>query len=379
MKTILLVLTLLLWLGTSAQESTTAAVLLKRCTEKLAHIKNGQYHIAIEMKYMLDKDTVRKSADVRFQRLPGDTIGSKLYNLTADSFLTVYDGVNIYNIDIAQQTVSETYTPQYGWDHISSYELYPPLIQGDFGHAPGSTVFLMPDTVIARQPCFHLLIQQPDESDLKNIFSHEFIRKKDTLPIRTVNTVAFQGVYQYQAFTLSDIQINSNIPASLFALPAWTRYYSYSLYSGDVSKPSLEAGIQAPDWQLPSLQGDTIRFRGLQKKVVLLEFWYMACQPCIKAMPELEKIRQQYQGKNVEVIGINIYDTDKQKIRDFLSKRNINYTILLGNKALAENYHISGYPTLYLVDGNGKIHAALQGYYNELYDHIIAEMNKLLQ
>lgn len=379
MKTTMLVLTLLLWLRASAQESNTTAVLLRRCTEKLAHVNNGQYHIAIEMKYMLDKDTVRKSADVRFQRLPGDTIGSKLYNLTADSFLTVYDGINIYNIDIAQQTVSETYTPQYGWDHISSYELYQPLIHGDFSHTPGSTAFLMPDTVIAKQPCFHILIRQPDDAELKNIFSHEFIRKKDTLPLRTVNTVEFQGVYQYQAFTLSDIQINNNIPSSLFTLPAWTRPYSYSLYSGDVSKPALEAGTQAPDWQLPTLKGDTIRFSHMRKKVILLEFWYMSCQPCIKAMPELEKIRQQYQGKNVEVIAINIYDTDKQKLRDFLSKRHINYTVLLGNKALAENYHISGYPTVYLVDGDGRIHAAFQGYYNELYDQIVAEMNKLLQ
>jgi hypothetical protein len=45
----------------------------------------------------------------------------------------------------------------------------------------------------------------------------------------------------------------------------------------------------------------------------------------------------------------------KKTIAPFLSKRGVTYTVLLGGEEAAKDYHISGYPTMYLVDKNGKI------------------------
>jgi thioredoxin-related protein len=40
----------------------------------------------------------------------------------------------------------------------------------------------------------------------------------------------------------------------------------------------------------------------------------------------------------------------------------VRYTVLLGGKDVSKDYHISGYPTMYLIDKNGKIVYAISGY-----------------
>ena len=77
------------------------------------------------------------------------------------------------------------------------------------------------------------------------------------------------------------------------------------------------------------------------------------------------------------MIGINPYDT-KEEMTEFLSKRGITYTVLFSDRNLSNDYHISGYPNLFLLDREGKLVKLYDGFYKGMDEKIEAELLKLL-
>ena len=72
--------------------------------------------------------------------------------------------------------------------------------------------------------------------------------------------------------------------------------------------------------------------------------------------------------KNIRIIGIDPYDKKEDDIAAFLAKRGVTYTVLLGGKDAAKDYHVSGYPTMYLIDKTGKIIFTQVGYGKDVED-----------
>ena len=72
------------------------------------------------------------------------------------------------------------------------------------------------------------------------------------------------------------------------------------------------------------------------------------------ALPALQNLHEKYNDKGLKLIGIDPYDTkEKDDIDNFLAKRGVTYTVLFGGKDIAKEYHVSSYPTIYLIDKKG--------------------------
>ena len=56
--------------------------------------------------------------------------------------------------------------------------------------------------------------------------------------------------------------------------------------------PSIR-GKDAPQFKLPSLDGTIVRSSEFQGKVVMVNFWATWCGPCVRAMPEMQKIHDE--------------------------------------------------------------------------------------
>jgi cytochrome c biogenesis protein CcmG/thiol:disulfide interchange protein DsbE len=54
-------------------------------------------------------------------------------------------------------------------------------------------------------------------------------------------------------------------------------------------------------------------------KVVLLNYWATWCAPCLKEMPELNRLQKKYQDQGLIVIALS--DEDKEKLTKFANKR----------------------------------------------------------
>src|SRR5262245_20009578 len=88
-----------------------------------------------------------------------------------------------------------------------------------------------------------------------------------------------------------------------------------------------QIGHLAPNLTLLDLRNHRVPLSSLRGKVVILNFWYATCEPCLLEMPDLEKVYRAQQGKGLVVVGLNTSD-DAQTITDFLRRLGITYPVL---------------------------------------------------
>lgn len=96
---------------------------------------------------------------------------------------------------------------------------------------------------------------------------------------------------------------------------------------------------------------------GNSKKYVLLDFWGTWCPPCIEQTGDLKRIYQTYKSKDFELIGI-AYDDSEKKVRNYLQKNDIEWVNAYDhskNSMISEKFKVNGFPTLILLNPEGKI------------------------
>ncbi len=94
-----------------------------------------------------------------------------------------------------------------------------------------------------------------------------------------------------------------------------------------------------------------------QNKLLLLDFWYLACGNCLLAMPHLSTLSEKYQAQGLMVYGLNPYDDPAKKrevAQKFLDKFKVKYAQLFVSKTVPAQYQIKIYPSMYLVK-NGQV------------------------
>src|SRR5690606_30242426 len=96
--------------------------------------------------------------------------------------------------------------------------------------------------------------------------------------------------------------------------------------------------------------GKTVTLTDLKGKVVLLDFWYRGCLPCLKATPDLIKLQDEFKNDLV-IIGINDRD-DKQDISDYYAyKKNTSYFSTYKTATnISKSLKISAFPTFIIIN-----------------------------
>ena len=90
-------------------------------------------------------------------------------------------------------------------------------------------------------------------------------------------------------------------------------------------------------------------------KYLLLDFWSMACGPCIAALPEMKEVSETYR-ESLTIISISL-DTDT-RWRDAMNKHNMPWVNIRDPKGLgglAANYGVYGIPNYVMISPEGKI------------------------
>jgi peroxiredoxin len=119
------------------------------------------------------------------------------------------------------------------------------------------------------------------------------------------------------------------------------------------SKEGLAVGAKAPDFELKTLTGETIKLSNLKGKRVMLNFWATWCPPCKAEMPAMEQFSKQM-PKDIVILAVNI---DPQlDVKGFVDKNKITFPILLdAEDTVNETYQVLSIPTTYFIDSKGII------------------------
>ena len=107
-------------------------------------------------------------------------------------------------------------------------------------------------------------------------------------------------------------------------------------------------GIDGQQYQLADLKG----------KVVLLNFWFTACKPCITEIPSLNELQSKF-GKKLVVLSLS---TDSKSVATKTAKeKNMNYVVGHDGKSFAAQLEVTSYPTTFLIDQKGVVREVFIG------------------
>jgi peroxiredoxin len=117
--------------------------------------------------------------------------------------------------------------------------------------------------------------------------------------------------------------------------------------------PGLNVGEKAPDFELQTLSGESVKLSDFQGKKVMLNFWATWCPPCKEEMPDMEQFHHE-KGKDMIILAVNI---DPQlNVKQFVTKMGITFPILLDEKDKVNTlYQVLTIPTTYFIDEKGII------------------------
>jgi peroxiredoxin len=93
---------------------------------------------------------------------------------------------------------------------------------------------------------------------------------------------------------------------------------------------------------------------------LVVNFWATWCPPCVEEMPDLQKARDEFRGRGVEVIGIGI--DSAPKIAAFRERYRLTLPLLVAGSGGSDLYRALGnsggvLPYTVLVDAEGRIRA----------------------
>lgn len=118
-----------------------------------------------------------------------------------------------------------------------------------------------------------------------------------------------------------------------------------------------QVGKLAPDFQLPSLDGQVVALSNLRGKPVLINFWATWCGPCREEMPYLQQIYDGWSDQGLVLLTIDIQESPAT-IREFMQNHNLTLPVLLDSRgSVTQRYNIIGIPTTFLIDKEGIIQA----------------------
>jgi thiol-disulfide isomerase/thioredoxin len=128
------------------------------------------------------------------------------------------------------------------------------------------------------------------------------------------------------------------------------------------------------DFTGPDLDGKPVDLKQFRGKVVLVDFWATWCKPCAEEMPHLKQLRDHFQPKGFEILGVDLDETPIAA-REFMANRELEWPQIFDGapgpksdrKPLAVRFGVSEIPYKLLIDREGRLIAS---------SHSLADLQK---
>ena len=111
----------------------------------------------------------------------------------------------------------------------------------------------------------------------------------------------------------------------------------------------------ARGFSLELLDGTSTTLEGFRGKVVLLDFWASWCPPCRQEAPILAQVYDEYRGRQVEFVGIDIWDHRDDAV-EYVRNFGVPYPNGIDSEGvIAIDYGVKGIPEKFLIDADGAL------------------------
>ena len=169
------------------------------------------------------------------------------------------------------------------------------------------------------------------------------------------------GVYKVEAF------VNDN---DVFKLAYLTKIKEekmqemmQNLQNQSTSFDAALKGKPLPDFVFKDILGNTYTPEDIKGKVVVINFWFINCAPCVEEMPELNKLVKEYENnKDVLFLALTL-DEKGPMLNKFLETNVFNYNIVPDSKDyIMKKLQVPTFPTHIVLDKNSNVVFTFSGY-----------------
>ncbi len=133
--------------------------------------------------------------------------------------------------------------------------------------------------------------------------------------------------------------------------------------AGAAVRANLKAGDLAPDFTVIGPDGQAMRLSDFRGKLVLLDIWATWCGPCIASMPHQSELAEKFANDGLIILAVCASDT-RANYDGWVQRNRDKYKFVTAHDPAGRNwpesvfnthYGVSGFPTLFLIDRDGRI------------------------
>ena len=193
---------------------------------------------------------------------------------------------------------------------------------------------------------------------------------QDTEELALYDTCGGTGAFPMTAF----VNIRSNIYKS--SVGALTLENILTEIDGTRANTVYEEGDRMYDFTVKAYQSaykeSEISTADLRGKVIVLNFWYISCGPCVEELPYIEDVQNKF-GDSVVTIALHANNNEVGGVQNFIKSVNkeknksdwSNWSVIFGQDIGANKYFNmyggkAAYPLTAIIDGNGYIVKIIQ-------------------
>lgn len=357
--------------------------IFRKTIKKTKSIKTISYDIEKKWVSFGQRDTTISSAHcIIDNKFPDSLLGQRFY-LVTEGYEFLYNGKNCYRKE-SKSSVATSLLPndmdlsffrKQFLDYWLNHKVIPEKIKGEYIYS----IKYLGVKSLNNRDCYTIeIVSNEDDIENKEIV---FICKKSYLPIKCITTFRINGssMAQFSEKTISNIKLNKDkLPTQDF-LKNITQIIPFEkevqVNTTDTAL-KLKIGDEFPNWDKLEAVNSIGLIIPKTDKIILIDFWYMSCYPCLKSIPIIKQLQKEY-ADNLSIVSFNPYDeTRLDLLNEFIEKQKITYSVILPDKQFVKDLNILCYPTFILVDSKKKITFIHYGVTDNLYDTLKSEIEK---
>ncbi|MEZ4920309.1 MAG: TlpA disulfide reductase family protein [Saprospiraceae bacterium] len=137
---------------------------------------------------------------------------------------------------------------------------------------------------------------------------------------------------------------------------------------------SISVGDSFPNFNLLGLNGNQFDLHEVTEGIILLDFWYKGCVPCLLAHPFIDTLYSNYKDRGLSVISVNGIDKDINNLNEFVNKRSVHFPVFLDQeKELITFLNIRAYPLFILIEAKTRKVVYVNSGFGDESKHMLEE------
>ncbi len=143
----------------------------------------------------------------------------------------------------------------------------------------------------------------------------------------------------------------------------------------------IKKGDVAPDFVITDTEGKSYSISQFKEKIILIEFLSVKCYACEYVIPDINRLYEKFNGKNVMIIGVLFTDEidNPVKLKKFAEDRQIKYPLYISDSKNKKLYNLYGFPNFFILNEKKIIVQLFRGITKDTFGLLNIEIEKSLQ